>query len=170
MQNWTQKRRKGCNWDEEIWKTPWCFSHSICLSVGLHWYSKESSSSSSTYQKTVLWSINTPWESKLFSLMALVICPETLWKWEPVWYESVVTFTREQKIRFLTFCGSAEPLILLSQPQQQRMRCCRIFSVLRQPWKNSSKKKRKKQPRLGLPVKLSLKSLHLSFFWLIMQQ
>lgn len=136
----------------EKWIGPWWYSHSICLSVGLHWYSGESSPSSSTYQKTVLWSINMPWESKLFSLIALVICPETVWKWEPalkpVGYESLVTFTREQKIRFLTFCGSAEPLILSSPSQRWWMRR-RVSSPHLDSLEKSSCKKRKS----GLIVK-----------------
>lgn len=78
-QNWIQQKRIGCNGIKyEIWIDPWWYSHSICLSVGLHWYSGESAPSSSTYQKAMLWSINMPWESKLFSLIALVICPETV--------------------------------------------------------------------------------------------
>jgi len=88
---------------------------------------KESSPSSSAYQKAALWSIYMPWESKLFSLIALVICPETVWKWEPalkaVWYESLVTFTREQKIQFfnlLWVSWAAGPLDAVSTVENKR--------------------------------------------------
>lgn len=114
----------------EIWIGPWWYSHSICLSVGLYWYSGESSSSSSTYQKAVLWSINMPWESKLFFFDGIGHLPRNcLEVWASfegslLWVTGYIYKRAENQIfNLLWVSWAADPLVAVSTAENEMLEC-----------------------------------------------
>lgn len=175
-QYWREQRRIGGNRKHEIWIGPWWYSHSICLSVELHWYSGYGSPSSSTYQKAVLWSINVSWESKIFFFDSIGYLPRNSLERGPASKGSLVSVTgyiyKGAENRIFNLCGSAEPLILPPPSQQWRMRFWASRPCLDSLEENSCKKIKKIKTETcdWLWKKMSLNSLYPSTFWLILLQ